>query len=65
MLKQLVEPDIIITHRRDDAHQDYRQLIRLTWNTFRDHCILEIPKWDGDIRQPNLYVPVTNGLHFT
>ena len=34
---------------------------RLTWNTFRDHCILEyeIPKWDGDMGQPNLYVPVS------
>jgi LmbE family N-acetylglucosaminyl deacetylase len=33
----------------------------LTWNTFRDHCILEyeIPKWDGDIGQPNLYVPIS------
>ena len=34
---------------------------RLTWNTFRDHCILEyeIPKWDGDMGQPNLYMPVS------
>jgi LmbE family N-acetylglucosaminyl deacetylase len=63
LLKQRVEPDIILTHRRDDAHQDHRQLSRLTWNTFRDHCILEyeIPKWDGDIGQPNLYVPVSAG----
>src|SRR5690348_11062855 len=61
MLKERVEPDIILTHRRDDAHQDHRQLSRLTWNTFRDHCILEyeIPKWDGDIGQPNLYMPVS------
>lgn len=60
-LKGRVEPDIILTHRRDDAHQDHRQLSRLTWNTFRDHCILEyeIPKWDGDIGQPNLYMPVS------
>ena len=63
MLKERVEPDIILTHRRDDGHQDHRQLSRLTWNTFRDHCILEyeIPKWDGDIGQPNLYVPVSAG----
>lgn len=61
MLKGRVEPDVIFTHRRDDAHQDHRQLSRLTWNTFRDHCILEyeIPKWDGDIGQPNLYMPVS------
>jgi LmbE family N-acetylglucosaminyl deacetylase len=60
-LKQRIEPDLILTHRRDDAHQDHRLVSRLTWNTFRDHCILEyeIPKWDGDIGQPNLYVPVS------
>ncbi len=61
MLKERVEPDVILTHRRDDAHQDHRQLSGLTWNTFRDHCILEyeVPKWDGDIGQPNLYMPVS------
>jgi len=60
-LKGRVDPDLILTHRRDDAHQDHRQVSRLTWNTFRDHCILEyeIPKWDGDMGQPNLYVPVS------
>ena len=60
-LKSRVNPDVIFTHRRDDAHQDHRQVCRLTWNTFRDHCILEyeIPKWDGDIGQPNVYVAVS------
>jgi LmbE family N-acetylglucosaminyl deacetylase len=60
-LKGRIDPDLILTHRGDDAHQDHRQVSRLTWNTFRDHCILEyeIPKWDGDVGQPNLYVPVT------
>jgi LmbE family N-acetylglucosaminyl deacetylase len=60
-LKQRANPDIILTHRRDDAHQDHRQVSRLAWNTFRDHCILEyeIPKWDGDLGQPNFYVPVS------
>jgi LmbE family N-acetylglucosaminyl deacetylase len=59
-LKTRANPDVILTHHRDDAHQDHRQLCRLTWNTFRDHCILEyeIPKWDGDMGQPNLYVPI-------
>jgi LmbE family N-acetylglucosaminyl deacetylase len=63
-LKERVIPDIIFTHRRDDAHQDHRQVCQLTWNTFRDHCILEyeIPKWDGDMGQPNLYVPVSASL---
>jgi LmbE family N-acetylglucosaminyl deacetylase len=60
-LKQRVAPDLILTHRRDDAHQDHRHVCRLTWNTFRDHSILEyeIPKWDGDLGQPNVYVPVS------
>lgn len=59
-LKSRVSPDLIFTHRRDDAHQDHREVCRLTWNTFRDHFILEyeIPKWDGDLGRPNLYVSV-------
>jgi LmbE family N-acetylglucosaminyl deacetylase len=63
VLKERVDPDVILTHRRDDAHQDHRQVSRLAWNTFRDHCILEyeIPKWDGDLGQPNLYMPVSVG----
>jgi LmbE family N-acetylglucosaminyl deacetylase len=62
-LRERVDPDLILTHRRGDAHQDHRHVCRLTWNTFRDHCILEyeIPKWDGDLGQPNLYVPVSSG----
>ena len=60
-LKGRGNPDLILTHRRDDAHQDHRQVCRLTWNTFRDHSILEyeIPKWDGDLGQPNVFVPVS------
>ena len=59
-LKARVNPDVILTHRRDDAHQDHREMARHTWNTFRDHLILEyeIPKWDGDMGQPNFYVPL-------
>jgi len=54
-------PDIVFTHSRDDAHQDHRQLCELTWNLFRDHLILEyeIPKWDGDLGRPNLYMPLS------
>ncbi len=61
MLKTRVAPDLILTHRRDDAHQDHRAVCRLTWNTFRDHSILEyeIPKWDGDLGQPNVYLPIS------
>jgi LmbE family N-acetylglucosaminyl deacetylase len=63
-LKTRVNPDIIFTHFRDDAHQDHREVCRLTWNTFRNHCILEyeIPKWDGDIGQPNFYAPVSGDI---
>jgi LmbE family N-acetylglucosaminyl deacetylase len=59
-LKGRIQPDVIFTHRGDDAHQDHRETSKLTWNTFRDHLILEyeIPKWDGDLGQPNLYVPI-------
>jgi LmbE family N-acetylglucosaminyl deacetylase len=59
-LKGRVTPDVVLTHRRDDAHQDHREVCRLTWNSFRDQLILEyeVPKWDGDMGQPNLYVPL-------
>ena len=60
-LKTRINPDVVFTHYRDDAHQDHREISRLTSNTFRDHCILEyeIPKWDGDMGQPNFYAPVS------
>ncbi len=59
-LKGAVAPDVIFTHRRQDAHQDHRLIGELTWNTFRDHLILEyeIPKYEGDLGAPNLFVPL-------
>ncbi len=59
-LKQEVDPDLVFTHWRGDAHQDHRLVSELTWNTFRDHCILEyeVPKYDGDLGHPNLFVPL-------
>jgi len=59
-LKRMVSPDLIFTHSRKDAHQDHRLLAELTWNTFRDHLILEyeIPKYDGDLGQPSVFVPL-------
>jgi len=60
-LSKRFSPDIVLTHRRDDAHQDHREVNQITWNVFRDHLILEyeIPKWDGDLGQPSLYVPLS------
>jgi LmbE family N-acetylglucosaminyl deacetylase len=54
-------PDVVLTHRTADLHQDHRTLGELTWNTFRNHLILEyeIPKYEGDLGQPNCYVPLT------
>ncbi len=60
-LKGEVNPDLILTPWRGDAHQDHRLLAELAWNTFRDHLIFEyeIPKYDGDLGHPNLFVPHT------
>src|SRR4030095_4068514 len=58
-LKAEVDPDLVLTHRLEDRHQDHRLVAELTWNTFRGHLILEyeIPKYEGDLGQPNLFVP--------
>jgi LmbE family N-acetylglucosaminyl deacetylase len=63
-LKGRLEPDVIFTHTRHDLHQDHRLVCELTWNTWRDHLILEyeIPKYDGDLGTPNLFVPVSREL---
>lgn len=55
-----IRPDLIFTHYGKDAHQDHRLISELTWNTFRDHLILEyeIPKYDGDLGQPGVFVPL-------
>ncbi len=59
-LKTLTDPDVIFTHYRKDLHQDHRIIGELTWNTFRDHLILEyeIPKYDGGLGAPNVFFPV-------
>lgn len=53
-----VRPDLVFTHHGGDRHQDHRLIAELTWNTFRDHLVLEyeIPKYDGDLGQPNVFV---------
>jgi LmbE family N-acetylglucosaminyl deacetylase len=60
-LKGLYAPDVILTHYRHDLHQDHRIVSELTWNTFRDHFILEyeIAKYDGDLGNPNFFVPLS------
>ena len=59
-LRNQFDPDLIFTHRRDDLHQDHRLVAELTWCAFRNHLILEyeVPKYDGDMGQPNVYVPL-------
>jgi LmbE family N-acetylglucosaminyl deacetylase len=52
------QPDLIFTHYRNDLHQDHRVISDLTWNSFRNHLILEyeIPKYDGDFGTPNVFI---------
>lgn len=59
-----VHPDLVLTHHGGDAHQDHRVVAELTWNTFRDHLILEyeIPKYDGDLGRPNAFVELDEDL---
>jgi LmbE family N-acetylglucosaminyl deacetylase len=63
-LKRDHSPDVVLTHQRADLHQDHRLTCELTWNTFRDHLILEyeVPKYDGDISAPNTFVPLSERL---
>lgn len=59
-IKRSHNPDVIFTHHRDDLHQDHRVVGELTWNTFRNHLILEyeIPKYDGGLGSPSFFVPI-------
>jgi len=63
-LKADFSPDVVFTHHRADLHQDHRLSCELTWNTFRDHLILEyeVPKYDGDMSAPNAFVPIEEHL---
>jgi LmbE family N-acetylglucosaminyl deacetylase len=55
------EPDLVLTHRLEDRHQDHRLLADLTWNTFRDHVVLEyeIPKYEGDLGPMNAFAELS------
>jgi len=61
VVKTAAAPDLILTHRLEDRHQDHRIVAELTWNTWRRHAILEyeIPKYEGDLGQPNAYLPLS------
>lgn len=63
-IKTNFEPDLVLTHYRDDRHQDHRVLSDLAWNTFRNHLILEyeILKYDGDLGRPNVFVPLSEKI---
>ena len=63
-LKREFSPDVVFTHQRGDLHQDHRLSCELTWNTFRDHLIFEyeVPKYDGDMGSPNMFVPLEDDL---
>jgi len=56
----MLNPDLVFTHHLHDRHQDHHLISDLTWNTFRNHLILEyeIPKYDGDLGAPNVFVPL-------
>lgn len=66
-VKQILEdcgrtwsPDVVLGPSKYDAHQDHRTVADLIPTVFRDHLLLEyeIPKWDGDLGQPTVYVPL-------
>ncbi len=63
-LQDRVSPDVIFTHRREDLHQDHQLVAEFTWNTFRDHLILEyeIPKYEGDLGTPNVFYPLDRSV---
>lgn len=58
------DPDVILTHQPDDLHQDHRLVADVALNAFRNHTILgyEIPKYDGDLGRPNVYVDLDPGV---
>ena len=63
-IKGTVQPDLIFTHRLEDRHQDHRLVAEMTWNTWRNHLVLEyeIPKYEGDLGQPNVFIPISEAL---
>jgi LmbE family N-acetylglucosaminyl deacetylase len=64
VIKKRVQPHVILTHCLDDRHQDHRLIAELTWNSFRNHLVLEyeIPKYEGDLGHPNFFVPLSDAI---
>ena len=60
-IRRSCSPDVIIAPSSHDAHQDHRTIAEIVPTVFRDHLYLayEIPKWDGDISRPSMYVPLS------
>jgi len=63
-LAKSFRPDIILAPSPRDAHQDHRIVGELVPTAFRNHAVLnyEIPKWDGDLGRPNVYVPLSEDV---
>jgi LmbE family N-acetylglucosaminyl deacetylase len=63
-LKKMTSPDVVLCHHRQDMHQDHRTIAELTWNTFRNHLVLEyeIAKYEGDLGTPNFFVPLSRAV---
>lgn len=59
-----IRPDIVFSHCREELHQDHRVVGELTWNTFRNHVVLEyeIPKFDGGLGSPSVFIPLTRAM---
>lgn len=60
-VKREFTPDVVFTHQLQDRHQDHKLVAELTWNTWRNHLVLEyeIPKYDGDFGSPSVFAPLS------
>jgi LmbE family N-acetylglucosaminyl deacetylase len=57
-------PDLVLCPSAGDAHQDHRLLGEMVPTVFRTALAIqyEIPKWDGDLGRPNVYLPLTDDI---
>ena len=63
-LRERANPDVVFTHAMSDGHQDHRLVAELTWQTWRNHLVLEyeVPKYEDDLARPNVFVPVSRAV---